>query len=590
MQLRRSNQRLALAVTLGLASAAALASAGTAQAQQQPGQATQTGSRYQVLVPNLEHAANAPDGFGKDVADAMRKSIDKLPRHISVSKNDLKDNLRKYKLKEDDLDCIKSRQLAVQMGAELVMCGSYEPASGGMNVKASFVGARTGETFEVQPFVASTPADAAGKIFSAFESYVNQIQLLAFCNEYLGSSQWQNALENCNKALQVSPTAAAYYGKARALLEISPDSLGAAYASVQEALKINATNTDALRMAGVLAARLGKSEESLQYFNQYLELNPGDVSVRVTIANEAAKAGNPDAARQIMEGGIKGDSTPPDIFMYAGHYALQAAQKLETDARANGAPDAKPPAKADSLYNLALGYYQKLYAKADTATDSSVLRNMVILLNRRGQSAQAVEIGRKMVAAKPKDAGAWSVYADALSGIGQTDQALAALDTAAKYDTAKASPIYAKKGQILLEKGRLDEAKAALQQAIQRGTVQGDDAAKVVFGAGYTNFQKGQYDAALQHFAVVRDLAETPATKAMANFFTGYVYFQRAAELAKKNPSKPSSAAADLFRRALGYFGQSDAYAAQQSGIRSQIDQMTSYANQYIKAVGKARG
>ncbi|MBX6363021.1 MAG: tetratricopeptide repeat protein [Gemmatimonadetes bacterium] len=589
MQRRRTNQRLALAVTLGLA-AGALAPVGSAQAQQQPGQATQTGSRYQVLVPsNLEHADNAPDGFGKTVAEAIRKSIDKLPRHVSVAKNDLKENLRKYHLKESDLDCIKSRQLAVQMGAELVMCGSYEPASGGMNVKASFVGARTGETFEVQPFVAATPEDAANKIFTAFESYVNQIQLLAFCNEYLGSSQWANALENCNKALQIAPTAAAYYGKARALIEMGDDSLPAAYAAAQEVLKINATHTDALRMLGVLAAKLNKPEESLQYFQQYLELNPGDASVRSVIANEAAKAGNLEGALRIMEGGIKGDSTPPEVLMYAGHYALQAAQKLESAAReADG--QAKTPAKADSLYNVALGYYQQVYAKADTATDASVLRNMVIILNKKGQSAQAVEIGRKMVTARPQDAGAWSVYADALSGVGQTDEALAALDTAAKYDTAKASPVYAKKGQILLEKGRLDEAKAALQMAIQRGTVQADDAAKVVFGAGYTNFQKGSYDAALQYFAVVRDLAETPGTKAMANFFTGYVYFKRAADLAQKNPKTPSSAAADLFRKALGYFGQSDAYAAQQPAIRSQLDQMTSYANQYIKAVSKSRG
>lgn len=598
MQLWRMNQLRACAVVLGLSAAGGLALAGPAQAQQSSSSQPQTGSRYQVLVPVPEHPDGTDDDFGKDMADQLRKSIDKLPRHVSVSKDELKDNLRKYKLKEEELDCIKARQLAVQMNAELVMCGKYEPTQGGMKVSASFVGARNGETFEVPPFTAATSDDAAQKVFTAFSNYIDQLQQLAFCQEYLGSSQWANALQNCNKALEVNPNSpTGLYGRARALMEM--DSLPAAYESLQGAIKANPMYQDALRAAGVVAAKLDKPEESRKYFQQYLELNPGAANVRISLANDAAKAGDPLGALKMVEAGFKNDTTAPnpDLLMYAGLWAQQAAQdaakagKDSTHASQDTLTAGAAPtsALADSLENVALGYYQKLYAAKDTAIDPNVLRNMAVILTKQGKTQQAVEIGQKMIAAKAQDPIAWSVYADALNAAGQFDQAIAALDSAGKYDTKGEIPVYAKKGQWLAQKGQLAEAKAALQQAVQRNLVKADDAANLIFATGYNQkYDKGDTDAALEYFAAARDLAESPALKSRSSFFTGYIYFQRGANEAKAHPKTPSKEAANLFRQALTYFAQADAYAATQSGIKSQIAQMEDYANKYIDAVKKA--
>src|SRR5688572_25236784 len=111
--------------TVGVVAATWLA-ASPAAAQEQPASTSQTGSRYRVLVPKLEIRPGANEKFGNQLADALRKDIDKLATHQSVDKKELSESLKKFKLKEDELDCIKARQLAVQIGAELVMCGIVE--------------------------------------------------------------------------------------------------------------------------------------------------------------------------------------------------------------------------------------------------------------------------------------------------------------------------------------------------------------------------------------------------------------------------------------------------------------------------------
>jgi hypothetical protein len=146
--------------TVGVAAVTWFA-ASPAAAQEQPAGATQTGSRYRVLVPKLEIRPGANEKFGNQLADALRKDIDKLATHQSVDKKELGESLKKFKLKEDELDCIKARQLAVQIGAELVMCGIVEPGK----VSAQFIGAKTGETFEVPSFPATDPLAAERQIF-----------------------------------------------------------------------------------------------------------------------------------------------------------------------------------------------------------------------------------------------------------------------------------------------------------------------------------------------------------------------------------------------------------------------------------------
>ncbi len=588
MQLRRNHRRLALVAAFGLG-AAGLAPVAPARAQE-PTQQAQTGGRMRILIPNsLEHAQGVDDSYGKKVADGLRQAIDKLPTHTSVPTSEVKDNLKKYKIKESDLDCIKSRQLAVQMNVELVMCGSYEAQPGGsMKVSAQFIGAKTGETFEVPAITspAAQPAAAANEIFTSFQNYVTQLRAAAICQQYLGSQQWKSALDNCNDALKVNPNSStALYGRARALMEM--DSLPAAYDALKQVIKVNPMHSDALRAAGVVAAKVGDEQASRDYFRQYLELNPGAANVRLSLAGDAAKAGDPEGALKMVEDGFKTDSANAQLLLFAGHWALQASTKVAEAAQKAGKDK---PAKADSLALVALNYYKRLMTVSDTATDPVVVRNAMLIMTQHEQAAQAVQTGAKFLAVKHDDPNLWSAYADALEASGQFQKALAALDTAAIMDKKNELPLSAKRGQWLAERGQVGEARAALSTAVQRGKLSGDDAAQLMIGIGLRDhLNKGDAAGAIDYLAAGRALASSSEVRGMAAYWTGYILFQRASAAAKAAQTPGARVkAAGMFREAQAQFDNAGAYVQANPRIRSAVEQMSSYVKTYTEAVAKA--
>jgi len=545
---------------------------------QDPAPAQPNASRYRVLVPSLERKGEVRADFGKKVAEIVAKSIEKLPTHIPVESKEVKESLRKFKLKEEELDCIKSRQLAVQINAELVMCGQYEPAGSGYSVAAQFISAKTGETFEVSSFQASDPAQAASHIYGSFENYVKQISLAAFCADYLASQQWPNALENCNQALAINPNSqVALMGKGMALYRMGmaadqsavtdsaklTESLGV----YKKVLEINPVNQDAMRQAGVIAARLGQAEASRQYFRQYMELNPGDVGVRLAIASEASKNGDPEGALRIIEEGLKNDSTSVDLMTYAGHFAIQAAQKAAEKDRA-------------PFFTTAARYYTKVFEKQDTATDAGILQNLVLAQVQLGNNDEAVNVGRRAVTARPKDAAVWVAYSTALQAAKRTNEALAALDTASAIDP-KLPRLAVRRATALLSAGRLEDAKGAFREAIANGA-DANEAAQAVFVEGFEKYRANSFDSALDYFALARDLATDAKTRGQTNFWTGMIHYQRGIAVAKPQTAKAARSALPMFQRALEYFqgGGVDTYASSTRGVN--LSQTISAVRQYI--------
>lgn len=539
-----------------------------------------TSSRYRVLIPMLERKGDVRADFGKKVAEIVAKSIEKLPTHTPVESKEFKESLRKFKLKEDELDCIKNRQLAVQINAELVMCGQYEAAGGGNQVTAQFISAKTGETFEVAAFQAADPAQAAAHIYQSFENYVKQISLAAFCRDYLASQQWASALENCNQALAINPNSqVALMDKGMALYRMgmnADQSAVADSAKLAEALtvyakviELNPVHQDALRQAGVVSARVGQADASRQYFRQYMELNPGDVGVRLTIAAEAAKNGDPEGALRIVEEGFKADSTNADLLMYAGHFAIQAAAKAEEKA------------KAAPFFEAASKYYHGVFVQKDTATDVSVLQNLILAEVQLGRKQEAVNVGARAVAARPRDAAVWIAYSQALQAADRTNEALAALDTAATIDP-NFPRLELRRGTALLNAGRLEQARQSFQTAVQRGHADPNEVAQVVFAEGFDHYRSQDWDDALAHFAVAREIATEAKARGQANFWSGMIYYQRGIGIAKPQTAKAARAALPVFQRALEYLQGSgvEAYAAGTRGVN--LSQTVGAVRQYI--------
>lgn len=577
MQRTFTNRRRTVALSLIIAATALVPA--LPLAAQEPAPAASS-SRFRVLVPTLERRGAAKESFAEDVAEEVAKSIARLPTHSPVEEKEVKDALRKYKIKESELDCIKSRQLAVQINAELVMCGSVEPASAGNQVAAQFISARTGETFEVAAFAASDPKQAAQHIFQSFENYVKQISLAAFCRDYLASQQWQQALDNCNQALAInanSQTALNMKGMALYRMAMAADQstvqdsarLREAYDIYRKVIELNSVEQDALKQAGIIAARLGQAEQSRTYFRQYMELNPGDASVRLAIAGEAARSGDAEGALRIVEEGLAADSANVDLAIYAGHFAVQAAARTE----------AKP--EQQRLFETAIKYYQRVRTAQGAETDPGVLQNLAQALVQMGRAREAVEIGRQAVQSRGNEAAVWVAYATALQSAGQIDEALAAIDTAIARDP-KYPRIQMRRAVALLEAGRLDAAQASFRESIQRGGIEANEAAQYVFNQGYEHYRANRFDEALRYFNMSGELAGDARARGQANFWSGMIFYQRGIAAAKPQNTKAARAALPLFQRALSFLQGSgvESYASETRGVN--LSQTVSAVRQYI--------
>ena len=577
MQRTFNNWRRTVALSLTIA-ATALVSASSLAAQD-PAPAA-SGSRFRVLVPALEKSGQVKGDFAKKVSELVARQINDLATHVPVEQKEFRDALKKYGLKENELDCIKSRQLAVQIDAELVMCGTVEANGSGNQVSAQFISARTGETFEVEAFPATDPAQAAQHIFQSFESYVKQISLAAFCNDYLASQQWAQALENCNQALAINPnsqTALKMKGMALYRMGMTPEQtevtdsarLREAYDVYKQVLALNPVEQDAMKQAGIVAARLGMAEQSRQHFREYMELNPGDAAVRLAIAGEASRSGDAEGALRIVEEGLASDSANVDLLTFAGHFAVQAA--------------ARSSDKADQqrLFETGVNYYNRVRQIRGAETDAGVLQNMIQALVQLGRHGEAVDIGREAVTSKGTEANLWVAYATALQGASRVDEAVAALDSALAKDP-KNERALARKAAVLLDAGRLDDAVVALRNTITAGIVDQDEAAQMVFNAGYERYRQQNWDAALNYFQTSGELASAPKARGQANFWSGMIFFQRGVNAAKPQNAAAGRASLPLFQRALNYFQGAGVqqYAAETRGV--DLAQTISAVRQYI--------
>jgi hypothetical protein len=172
----------------------------------------QENSRYRVLVPDFFALEAANKGFGGDVAEEVRKLLEDLATHQPITKKEINDQLRQFKMKMEELDCLKTRQLATQINANLALCASFKGAGPQAFEISSieFWDMGTGEPLQVANVSVTgkeAKVDAAKHIFSAFDRMVQLARAQQFCADYANSQQWDNAMRNCDQALELNPNA-----------------------------------------------------------------------------------------------------------------------------------------------------------------------------------------------------------------------------------------------------------------------------------------------------------------------------------------------------------------------------------------------
>jgi tetratricopeptide (TPR) repeat protein len=540
--------------------------------------------RYRVLVPNFQPLDGAKDEFGKDAAEDLRELVNGLATHQPIEKKEIESSLKRFKMKMEELDCIRTRQLASQMNAQVALCASYTERNGQYVVDAEFWDIASSESFKVDPTTVGQKEDqlAAQHIFDQFDGYVQQVRFAQFCGEYAQSQQWDNALRNCDQALELNPDAVGTrYQRARVLYET--DRYPEALTELEKVLSLNQFHEDALQLAGYISAKQGEDEKALDYYSKYLELNPGSANVRMKIAYDLAQAGDPGGAMQLVQAGLDVDPDNIDLWEQYGGYAFAKALEINQEASVGASEDAGSVApEAVEYFRKAIQAYQKVFEAKGAETPVAHLRNIVAAYVQLGELDQGIAMAERALETHPQEDALWSIYADALQRSGKLDEAIAALDRVKEINPDYPN-VSLRQGNWLIQAGRIDDAVAVLKQAVAGSQDQADVAARLIFADAYQNgIQKEKYAYAVDGLTAAKQLPNLSSLMmSQLNFWHGYALYTGGVKEQEPQTLATANATLPKFQQAVQLFQQGAEYASSQPSIT--LSQFLNNANTYIE-------
>lgn len=538
--------------------------------------------RFRVLIPNFEPLQGANKKFGEKTAEELRDLINTLATHQPIEKKEIEQNLKRFKMKMEELDCIRTRQLASQINAQVALCASYAQEGAGFAVNAEFWDVASGESFKVDATNAAEKQEqiAAQHIFDSFDRYVQQVRFAQFCGEYAQSQQWDNALRNCDQAIELNPNAVGTrYQRARILYESNryPEALE----ELERVLGLNQFHEDALQLAGYISAKEGNDDRALNYYQQYLELNPGNAAVRMRIAYDLAQAGDPKGAMQLIQVGLDVDPENADLWEQYGGFAFSAALEISQSAAVGAENGGGVAPEAVEYYRKAIDAYAKVFAAKGADTPVGHLRNIIIAHIQLDEMEQAITMAQRALETHPQEDALWSTYADALQRAGRLDDAIAALDRVKEINPSYPN-VSLRQGNWLIQAGRIQDAVSVLKASAAEDPDRADQAARLIFADGYSKgIQKNDYGYAVRVFGVAKDLPNLkPEMVNQLNFWHGYALFQGAVKEQEAQTLQTAQSTLSKFQEALRLFGQVGNYPRT---VNVDIAQLQGNAQTYIE-------
>lgn len=537
--------------------------------------AQEVSARWRVLVPEIQGINGADKKLGERLADELRDLINQMDRHIPIEEKELKDALKKYDVKMEDMDCTRSRQLAGLINAQIVFCGNYVPDGEGFRVETRFIDA-TGEEFPVDPVVVAEKGqkDAANHIHQALQRQSDQASFAQFCGDYASSQQWEDALTNCGRAIELNPRSVnSLY--TRAMVYKNLDRLEDALAEFQTVLEIDPLHEAAMQNAGYISALLGHDDEAREYYQQYLRLDPTNSAVRMSVAYDLATAGDPLGAMQFIETGLEVEPDNADLLKQHGGFAYTAGAELNQG-------QAEMPPEAADLFRKALVSYERVYEVQGAEMDMALLRNMVIAHINLGEFQEGADLGRRALDTHGDEAAIWSIYADALQRAGQVDEAIEALDRVKELDNEYAN-LSVRQGNWLLQEGRIEEAIPALKDAADRGEQSIDAVTDIVFANAYQNgVQPEDWGYAIRVIRMAKDFGASDLTAQKLNFWLGYSLFKLAQGRQEPQTLETAQATLPQFQEALRMIQNCGDYA-QRNNLETNRQDLLNATNTFIE-------
>ena len=581
----RSRNILLLAVAIGsVGSLFALA----------PEQASGQQDGLTILVAPVSVTEPIDRRFGERIADEIRDALQIFAGYFALDEGDVEDALDAYDLDDKKMTNIDWRQLAQVMGGSLVMVGTAKQDGDGVTVDINFIDPTTGDQLPMESFTVADDRQheqAAQEIMAQLGTGVEYVRSLAFCADYLASELLQDALNNCNKALELNPSSGrAYYLRGRT--HMLDESWGTAAEDLEQVVADERSNTEALQALAYTYAQLGNKEASLDYYRQYLNFQPDDVTVRLNIAYELANAGGHIEAMRILEDGVARAPDNVDLLKYLGGIAISAGQ---TNGEVTDAAAIRTAVNAlekvvevegasvdlSVLSNITTGYlliedYSGAMAASDRAIASieSPSNNGAVEESEVSREALLTQLytARSQVYAKQE------LYSEAAAEFGR------ALD----YDPTIQNG-FQRLAEFKLLAGDSEGAIADYQTAVVNG---GDTnaIADQLFGTAYNDhFTAGRYTQAISLFTVAAEFAESTDTASRIHFFIGYGHFQRATGIDSSNEDaeacEPAQRALRAFQAVGSHLAQAGSYeAGSQAQIRDAVDVQLYRQEQIIKA------
>lgn len=555
--------------------AAAMATLGVASSFGTSVRAQEASGRFRVLVPVVMGEEGADRRFGERFTQELRRLINEMPTHRPIDDRELRNALRQYNVKPEDLSCPRTRQLGQLINAQLVFCATYQRDANGFRVEGEFW-TSTSEAFPVEPITVSANGhrEAAQHFYQALQVQSEQLRAARFCADYASSQLWEQALAACDRAIELNPaTVESRYTRAMVLrnLERHEEALD----EFKRVLERDPLNEDAMQNAGYLSALLGREDDARMYYRQYLELNPANAQVRMRIAYELGQAGDPLGAMQLIEAGLQLDPENVDLLVQHGGFAFSAAAKVAGEGETI-------PVEAAELFRKALESLNKVYSIRGAETDVSLLRNMLAAHNRLQEFEETVKLGSRVLETHPDEPIIWSFYGDALQRLGRLDEALRALDRVLALDP-NYPRVVERKAQWLFEADRRDDAVAILREGVQGKLISADDAANRIFVNAYQKgIQPQQWGVAVNLLRQAKGFETTDLLRQQLDFWLGYALFQQAR--GEQEPMTLQSARATLpkFQEVMRLMESCVAYA-RQNNLENNRQQIRDATQQFIE-------
>jgi len=569
---RQRHARTMIGWLVGVVASGAFA---TVNAQTQTLQRGQTaGPRF--MVPTFRSQER---GLGLQAAEAIRERMGQdfqLKTLWIVPKSDIMTTLVNsgYSTTEA-LSSNDARALAQLLRAEEYVEGAVEKTATGYRVTANMMLVRPdGMVQPLPPVDVAKLPDAARGISSAVEAARKQVDPAKKCIDLYRAKNYTGALAEARKGIAAYPNAvmprvcmAEVYNDQK----LGADSMIAISESI---LKIHKDNKRALAFAADAYAEKKMEDKQIETLTRLIALDPNNTRLQTQVVNILAGSGKASLALPIVDDAVKNNPGDAAIvkLQWLVHFAAKDIKgalgigeemvKLDT-ASADTTFFIRQSAAyaADSQFKKAAETLAK--GRAKFPNNMSIAATYVQLLIQTGQTAQAIEEAKRVVAVNPKIRGIWLPIAKAQSDAGAPpDTVMASLRAAiAAGDSATMVATYA----------------TGLGQAEQKK-------------ATAANKDIEGYKRALNYLAFSDSVKATAA----AAFLQGATHLMKGQALLEQAREKKScdmaKEATDDFTQAQIFIPRGAAEFRDQAGqLMTALQQLSPYGDQMVKALCKGK-